>query len=247
MACWRRPSGSGPGRSRACLFALGAGGSAGWTRRRPRGRAGLPPAAPPIEAAATKQKNDDYDDKKRGHVHGFSFLRQSVSRGILARLAANLTLPAAFLLRPPASVRVRCSRPKFGKRRRRPIGCRAFSLPDKTTSASHPLAVCTGYCAYRTHKYRCNRTYRTAIASIMASPTRTTVRLKTAPQRGHAVALAEIMAPHAGHDVILVMTLRCARYSALDFSCGRCPLVRQASPCATLQTAEAPCARAPWD
>jgi hypothetical protein len=118
-----------------------------------RGRVSLPPAAPPIEAAATKQKNDDYDDKKRGHVHGFSFLRQSVSRGILARLAANLTLPAAFLLRPPASVRVRCSRPKFGKRRRRSIGCSAFSLPDKTTSASHPLAVCTGYCTYRTRKF----------------------------------------------------------------------------------------------
>jgi hypothetical protein len=32
-------------------------------------------------------------------------------------------------------------------------------------------------------------------------------RLKIAPQRGHAVALAEIMARQAGHDVILVMAL----------------------------------------
>jgi hypothetical protein len=41
----------------------------------------------------------------------------------------------------------------------------------------------------------------------MAIPTgATTVRLKIAPQRGQ-VALAEIMAPHARHEVILVMTL----------------------------------------
>jgi hypothetical protein len=32
-------------------------------------------------------------------------------------------------------------------------------------------------------------------------------RLKIAPQRGHAVALAEIMARQTGHDVILVMAL----------------------------------------
>jgi hypothetical protein len=48
-----------------------------------RSRLGLPPAIPPIEASATEQKNDDYGDKKRSHVHGFSFLRQSVFRGIL--------------------------------------------------------------------------------------------------------------------------------------------------------------------
>jgi hypothetical protein len=42
----------------------------------------------------------------------------------------------------------------------------------------------------------------------MAIPTgATTVRLKIAPQRGQVVALAEIMAPHARHEVILVMTL----------------------------------------
>jgi hypothetical protein len=42
----------------------------------------------------------------------------------------------------------------------------------------------------------------------MASPTGTTMaRLKIAPQRGHAAALAEIMARQAGHDVILVMAL----------------------------------------
>ena len=32
----------------------------------------LPPASPSIEATATEQKNDDYNDKKRGDVHGFS-------------------------------------------------------------------------------------------------------------------------------------------------------------------------------
>jgi hypothetical protein len=46
------------------------------------------------------------------------------------------------------------------------------------------------------------------IASIMAIPTGATrVRLKIAPQRGQVVALAEIIAAHAGHEVILVMTL----------------------------------------
>jgi hypothetical protein len=41
--------------------------------------------------------------------------------------------------------------------------------------------------------------YRTAIASIIASPTGTTMaRLKITPQRGHAVAFAEIMARQAG-------------------------------------------------
>jgi hypothetical protein len=33
------------------------------------------------------------------------------------------------------------------------------------------------------------------------------VRLKIAPQRGQMLALAEIMPPHAGHLVILVITL----------------------------------------
>jgi hypothetical protein len=55
----------------------------------------------------------------------------------------------------------------------------------------------------------------------MASPTGTTMaRLKIAPQRGHAVALAEIMARQAGHDVILVMALPRA-------SRARRPLVEQ--------------------
>jgi hypothetical protein len=43
----------------------------------------------------------------------------------------------------------------------------------------------------------------------MAIPTGATrVRLKIAPQRGQVLALAEIIAPHARHEVILVMTLR---------------------------------------
>jgi hypothetical protein len=42
----------------------------------------------------------------------------------------------------------------------------------------------------------------------MAIPTgATSVRLKIAPQRGQMLVLAEIMPPHAGHLVILVMTL----------------------------------------
>jgi hypothetical protein len=43
----------------------------------------------------------------------------------------------------------------------------------------------------------------------MAIPTGATrVRLKTAPQRGQVLALAEIIAPHARHEVILVMMSR---------------------------------------
>jgi hypothetical protein len=57
------------------------------------------------------------------------------------------------------------------------------------------------------HRQRCKIAYKTAIASIMAIPTGATrVRLKIAAQRGQVLALAEIMAPHAGHEVILVMT-----------------------------------------
>jgi hypothetical protein len=42
---------------------------------------------------------------------------------------------------------------------------------------------------------------------MMASPTWTTaMRLKFAPQRGHRLASAEIIAPHALHEVILAMT-----------------------------------------
>jgi hypothetical protein len=42
----------------------------------------------------------------------------------------------------------------------------------------------------------------------MAIPTGATrVRLKIAPQRGQMLALAEIIPPHARHEVILVMTL----------------------------------------
>jgi hypothetical protein len=43
----------------------------------------------------------------------------------------------------------------------------------------------------------------------MASPTGATwVRVKTAPQRGQVLALAEIIAPHTRHEVILVTTFR---------------------------------------
>jgi hypothetical protein len=42
-----------------------------------RDNAVLPPASPPVEAPTTEQDNDDYNDKKRGHVHGFCVLRQS--------------------------------------------------------------------------------------------------------------------------------------------------------------------------
>jgi hypothetical protein len=39
---------------------------------------GLPPASSPVEATAAEQKNNDYDDKKRGYVHGFYVLGQIV-------------------------------------------------------------------------------------------------------------------------------------------------------------------------
>jgi hypothetical protein len=38
----------------------------------------LPPASSPIEAATTEQKNDDYNDKKRGRVHDICVLSVSV-------------------------------------------------------------------------------------------------------------------------------------------------------------------------
>jgi hypothetical protein len=38
----------------------------------------LPPASSPIEPTTTEQKNDDYNEKKRGRVHGFSVLSVSV-------------------------------------------------------------------------------------------------------------------------------------------------------------------------
>jgi tetratricopeptide (TPR) repeat protein len=46
------------------------------------------------------------------------------------------------------------------------------------------------------------------------------VRLKIAPQRGQALALAEIIAPHARHEVILVMTLP---WSSRNRSSGQGP------------------------
>ena len=53
----------------------------------------------------------------------------------------------------------------------------------------------------------------------MAIPTgATTVRLKIAPQRAQVLALAEIMAPHAGHEVILLMLLPRSFSTAPAFS-----------------------------
>jgi hypothetical protein len=52
----------------------------------------------------------------------------------------------------------------------------------------------------------------------MAIPTGATrVRLKLAPQRGQALALAEIIAPHARHEVILLMTLPQSSRNPLAF------------------------------
>jgi hypothetical protein len=69
----------------------------------------------------------------------------------------------------------------------------------------------------------------------MAIPTGATrLRLKIAPQRGQVLALAEIIAPHARHEVILVMMLpRCLATAHLqvpvcDLSATR-PSSRQAS------------------
>ena len=49
--------------------------------------------------------------------------------------------------------------------------------------------------------------YKTAIASIIASPIGPTMLWKPAPQRGQVLASVEIIAPHARHEVILDMTL----------------------------------------
>jgi hypothetical protein len=46
------------------------------------------------------------------------------------------------------------------------------------------------------------------------------VRLKIAPQRGHTAAFAEIMARHAGHEVILVMALPRASLFVQSISLG---------------------------
>jgi hypothetical protein len=67
---------------------------------RARTRKVLPPPSPPIEATAAEQNNDNYNDEKRGHVHGFSVLSQAYTKASWIRLARHLTLPAAFLLRP---------------------------------------------------------------------------------------------------------------------------------------------------
>jgi hypothetical protein len=67
---------------------------------RARTRRVLPPPSPPIEATAAEQNNDNYNDEKRGHVHGFSVLSQAYPKASWIRLAGHLTLPAAFLLRP---------------------------------------------------------------------------------------------------------------------------------------------------
>ena len=69
------------------------------------------------------------------------------------------------------------------------------------------------------------------------------VRLKIAPQRGHAVALTEIMAPHAGHDVILVMALPHASPFVRSLSRAADLLNTTSVTSATLQSAQAPC---PW-
>ena len=80
---------------------------------RARARRVLPPPSPPIEATATEQKNDNYNDKKRGHVHGFSVLSQSLSQGILdpARWALNIA-GCIFVATRPAQQRRACLVPR---------------------------------------------------------------------------------------------------------------------------------------
>jgi hypothetical protein len=52
------------------------------------------------------------------------------------------------------------------------------------------------------------RTKPLSQALWQARPGRPWVRAKTAPHRGQVLALAEIIAPHARHEVILVTTFR---------------------------------------
>jgi hypothetical protein len=103
---------------------------------------GLPPATPPIEATATEQKNDDYDDKKRGRVHGF-LPRQSVSRGLLAPLGANLNVAGRIFVAAPArtsGARDRLGKlERNGKERRRESECpAAYSGPTVQRDVAQP-------------------------------------------------------------------------------------------------------------
>ena len=75
----------------------------------------LPPPSPPIEATATEQKNDNYNDKQHGHVHRFSVLSQSLSRGILDPARWALNIAGRIFVATPASESVRCSRSKHGR------------------------------------------------------------------------------------------------------------------------------------
>ena len=60
---------------------------------------GLPPTTPPIEATVTEQKNNDYDDKKRGHVHGFSFVVAKRIPRHLGTARCKLNFAGRILLR----------------------------------------------------------------------------------------------------------------------------------------------------
>jgi hypothetical protein len=69
----------------------------------------------------------------------------------------------------------------------------ARSRQDDKRRSHSGLCFAAVISTHRTYKHRCNRTYKTAIASIMASPTGTTAaRLKIVLQRGQALALSEI-------------------------------------------------------
>ena len=76
---------------------------AGLQNQDTRARRVLPPPPPPIEATATEQKNDNYNDKKRGHVHGFSVPSQSLSQGILDPSRWALNIAGCIFVATPAS------------------------------------------------------------------------------------------------------------------------------------------------
>jgi hypothetical protein len=96
-------------------IAVAAARAKGAALERARARRVLPPPSPPIEATATEQKNDYYNDKKRGHVHGFSVLSQSLSPGILDPARWALNIAGRIFVATPASESVRCSRSKHGR------------------------------------------------------------------------------------------------------------------------------------
>ena len=107
----------------------------------------LPPATPPIEAAATKQKNDDYDDKKRGHVHGFSFLRQKRIPRHPSTVPWELNFAGRIFVAARGKREGQVLATEVWKAEE--MGCRAFSLPVVENDEGSCTLRGNGNCSWR--------------------------------------------------------------------------------------------------